>query len=322
MPSSSTAKFNDPDGFEATLRKWMDVDLTITGEGQFSSRLTHIALQHLCLAAGHESLPRIAFMSMRLDRVLLWWPTADHWSQIWSGRPALPGEIMTLGFGDSVHARTNSASHWACLWISTADLAHYSHALMGKPIEGVGGIRSWRPNQASMQTLSALHAAAINLFERRPKEVLTTTAIRGLEQQLIYALVQCLSGRATRINQARKQRDNVMVRFQAACIANAQRKVTLFDLCTALDVPERSLRTCCEQHFGMSPMRYLRLRRMKLVRRALRSAHPAEANVADVADVARGYGFNSMSRFNANYRKLFGELPAATLQRRDTGPQI
>ena len=54
MPSNSTSIFSDPDGFEANLRRWIGVDLTITEEGQYRSRLTQIALRHLYLAAGHE----------------------------------------------------------------------------------------------------------------------------------------------------------------------------------------------------------------------------------------------------------------------------
>jgi AraC-like DNA-binding protein len=316
MPSSSTSIFSDPDDFEATLRRWMDVDLTITGEGQYRSRLTQIALRHLYLAAGHESVSRIAFMSMRLDLVLLCWPTGDHASQIWHGSATLPGEIVTLNPGESVHARTVGASRWAGLWISAADLASYSQALTGKPIGAMGGIRSWRPDRAALHTLTALHAAAVKLFETRPKEVPTAGAIRGLEQQLIHALVECLSGPATRIHGAGEQRANLMVRFEAACIAHAQTKITLFELCAVLDVAERSLRTCCRQYLGMGPMRYLRVRRMKLVRHALRTAHPAESKVAELA--AR-HGFTSMPRFTAFYRRMFGELPAATLQRRDTG---
>jgi AraC-like DNA-binding protein len=316
MLSSSTSIFSDPDGFEATLRRWMDVDLTITGEGHYRSRLTQIALRHLYLAAGHESVSRIAFMSMRLDLVLLWWPTGDHASQIWRGSTTLPGEIVTLNPGESVHARSVGASRWAGLWISTADLARYSQTLIGKPIEGVGGIRSWRPDRAALHTLTALHAAAVKLFETRPKEVPTASAIRGLEQQLIHALVECVSGPATRIHGVGKQHASMMVRFEAACIAHAQTKITLFELCAVLDVAERSLRTCCRQYLGMGPMRYLRVRRMNLVRHALRTAHPADSKVADLA--AR-YGFTTTPRFTAAYRRMFGELPAATLRRRNTG---
>ena len=196
---------------------------------------------------------------------------------------------MTLSPGESVHARTVGASRWAGLWISTADLASYSQALTGKPIEGVAGIRSWRPDRAAMHTLTALHAAAVKLFESRPKEVSTASAIRGLEQQLIHALVECLSGSPTLIHGVGKQRANVMVRFEAACIAHAQTKLTLLELCATLEVAERSLQTCSRHHLGMGPMRYLRARRMKFVRDALRMAQPADSKVADLAT---RYGFS------------------------------
>ena len=55
---------------------------------------------------------------------------------------------------------------------------------------------------------------------------------------------------------------------------------------------------------------------MKLVRHALRTAHPTKSKVADLA--AR-YSFTITPRFTAAYRRMFGELPAATLRRRDTG---
>ena len=63
---------------------------------------------------------------------------------------------------------------------------------------------------------------------------------------------------------------------------------------------------------GMSPHRYLWLRRMHLVRTALLRA---DRRSATVTSIALDYGFGELGRFAVMYRQLFGESPSATLAR-------
>ncbi len=315
MPSSSTSTFSEPDEFEAALRRQTGVDLLVTDQGRFRGRLTQVALHQLHLVAADETVPRIAFITMRSDLTLAWWALERHGSQIWCGTPSLADEIVTLGPGARAHARTQSNCRWAGLWISTADLDRHWRAITGTPVIPLDGAISWRPSNAALRSLRALHAAAIRLFENRASEALTASAVHGLEQQLIHALVECLSDDVpgTQSNGTRKRHNSLMVCFEAACMSYEHRIPSLKELCIALGVPERSLRASCAQHLGMSPMSYLRLRRMKLVRHALRSARPANSGVAELA---RRHGFTNLGRFAATYRQLFGELPSTMLQRR------
>ena len=314
MPSSSTSTFSEPVEFEAALCRHADVDLLVTEQGTFQARLTHVALHRVHLAVAYETVSRIAFVSMRRDLVLVWWAIGRRGPQIWCGMPSLAGEIVTLSLGGRAHARTQGTSRWAGLWISAADLDHYSRVLTGAPFKVPPGTSFFRPHQAALEMLQGLHAAAIKLFENCPGEVLAASAIHGLEQQLIQALVECLSdgflgARSTRTDE---QRGDLMVRFEDICATYAHRMPTLVELCTALDVPTRTLRRACTQYLDLSPMSYLRLRRMKMVHRALRSARASDSSVAELA---RRHGFNEPGRFAARYRALFGELPSTTLRR-------
>jgi AraC-like DNA-binding protein len=314
MPSSTLSTFCDPDEFESALLDQVDVDLLVTGQGKFRCRLTQVALNRLYLAVGDEEISRIAFLSMRPNLVLVWWTIDRHSSQIWCGVPTPASQIMTLGPGDRAHARTEGACRWAGVCMPAAVLSFFSQALTGNPFTVPEGANSWSSGHTALRTLRSLHAAAIKTLERRPSEVLTANAIHGLEQQLIHALVECLPEHPTGAssNATRKRSSSMMASFEHACASYVDRMPTLVEICTALDVPERTLRTSCKQYLGMGPMNYIRLRRMNLVRRALRTTHPAGLSVSEVAS---RYGFVDMRRFAARYRKLFGEFPSTTLRR-------
>ncbi len=314
MPSSSTSIFSEPDEFVAALRVQTSVDLLVTGQGRFCARLTQVRLHRLHLAVGDETVSRIAFMAIRPDLTLVWWMIGQHSSLIWCGTPAVADELMILHPGNRAHARTEGASRWAALWISAADLADCAQALTGQPIMVSVGAISWRASPAALRTLCALHAAAIEAFENRPAEVLGAGAVRGLEQQLIHALVDCLSHGAPSFHSETTgaKSNGMMASFEDVCAAYVDRMPTLAELCTALGIREQSLRASCNQYFGMGPMDYIRLRRMHSVRRALRLARPSDSTVSGIA--AR-HGFTEPGRFAARYRRLFGEPPSATLQR-------
>ncbi|MCI0409881.1 MAG: helix-turn-helix domain-containing protein, partial [Acidobacteria bacterium] len=69
--------------------------------------------------------------------------------------------------------------------------------------------------------------------------------------------------------------------------------------------------------YGMSPVQYLRLRRLHQVRRALRRA---DSDLNTVQSVANRFGIWHMGRFAVEYRKLFGESPLETLKEVRLGP--
>ena len=75
---------------------------------------------------------------------------------------------------------------------------------------------------------------------------------------------------------------------------------------------EWTLRACCAEFLGMTPIRYVLLRRLNRARVALRDAVPGGANLLELV---RGSGFAELGRFEAAYRAAFGETPLTTLQR-------
>lgn len=84
------------------------------------------------------------------------------------------------------------------------------------------------------------------------------------------------------------------------------------DLCRLFGVSRRSLQYAFEDVVGMNPLAYLRALRLNAVRRAIKTAE----SDTSVMEIAARWGFWHHSYFTASYKKLFGELPSATRQRR------
>jgi AraC-like DNA-binding protein len=82
-------------------------------------------------------------------------------------------------------------------------------------------------------------------------------------------------------------------------------------IAAAAGVGVRSMEDGFRRHLGMSPLAYLRERRLDRVREDLQIATPVETTVADVA---YRWGFSHLGRFAAAYRHRFGENPSDTLR--------
>jgi AraC-like DNA-binding protein len=122
---------------------------------------------------------------------------------------------------------------------------------------------------------------------------------RAIEQDLIQALITCLTTAAALDGGAAKRRHaQIMVRFEEVLAEDPSRPRRVAEICELIGVKERTLQSCCAKFLGISPRRYLLLRRLKQVRRALRDADPATS----VADLAQRHGFTELGPFAAAYR--------------------
>jgi AraC family ethanolamine operon transcriptional activator len=92
----------------------------------------------------------------------------------------------------------------------------------------------------------------------------------------------------------------------------AMNDVKISELCRIAGMSERSLRYAFNEEFGLSPHKFLAMRRLHAVRQSLLIANPA---ISSVTETATSYGFFELGRFAGMYRAHFGELPSETLQK-------
>ena len=270
MPRSVTSVFSEAEDFEAALRQEGGLGLLVTGSGQFRARLTQVKLHRLCLSATEEQLSRIAFVAVPADMILVSLARGRASAPIWGGVRLGTDEIMTLGAGQRLHMRTDGPCRWGSIWLPATELVQYGRAVTGTNFAVPSAAQCWRLRPAMSRHLRHLHSAAIGLVERRSKMVIGGEAAHGLEQQLIEALVECLStGSAIEATCGTIAHQDIAVRFEALLHTRPERAFRTAEICKTLEIPARTLCIACEEQLGMGPAEYVRRRRMQQVDRAV-----------------------------------------------------
>jgi AraC-like DNA-binding protein len=309
MATGAGATFTDAEDFVSALRETR-IELVVTSPGGFWARLSRVVLPHLDLVAVSESLPRIAYLALKPERVCVSFPLRSDLSSVWGGVSLRRGHIVFHGRGERLHQRMNGPTDWGLLSLESKRLVAAGRALTGVDLFAPPAGRILKPARRDIAHLLRLHAAAARFAEKQPKLIRDPEVIRGIEHDLIEALVRCLAHEGMRELGGWRPHKQIMDRLEDAL--EPARPTSVPELCAAIDVSERTLRSCCAEFLGMSPSRYLRLRRLRLAHLALRGSSSVPANVAEVA---RRNGFSDLRRFAFAYQATFGEAPSTTLRR-------
>ena len=311
MTEVGTATFNDSDEYQAGIGS-ASVSLVLTGRGDFKARLTWLKFRHLQALCGRENVSRIACVSLLPGRVFASLCLKSEAPTTWSGVELRPGDVVFHSLGERTHQRTKGVNHWGMISLPPERLAAYGKALTGSKLTPPPAGRVLRPSPPAVANLRRILSSACRVAETKPEIIAEHEAARALEQELIHALVTCLTANDAHCTLATKRHHaEIMLRFEDALAAHVDRRPSVPALCDVIGVSERTLQACCMEFLGMSPSRYVRLRRFNMVRAALQCADPTTTSVAEIA---QRYEFSDLGRFAADYRAIFGEVPSATLR--------
>ena len=313
MAESGIFTFTSPDEYRAAMRVGT-VNLIVTGSGNFNARLTWLNLGYLHVFRSREKLPRIGFFSLSPAQTFVSFPTNAGAPLTYGGIGLRFGDVVFHRRGERMHQRIDREGQWGLISLPPEQLAAYSKALTGYNLPSPPEGRVLRPPWSAARHLLGHHSKICRLAETKQQLIANPEVARALEQELIHALVNCLTVGDARGNlKKRRHHADIMVRFEDALAAYRDPHLSLPALCAVIGVPERTLRACCTEFLGMSPSRYHLLRRLNLARSALRRADP---ETTSVAEIARNHQFLELGRFAVAYRTVFGEVPSSTLRSR------
>jgi AraC-like DNA-binding protein len=313
VPRSAVLNFADPEQFQQAVQP-ADIDVVVTGGGTFDANLTMVKLNSLWMQHGHFSLPAVVHSKIPAGRRMFFLQfDPDQAPILHSGTEVAPDEIICYPVGSEHHYRATGSYRCGGLSLSETDFAGYEEALTGRVQPAPVAMRVVRPQPDLMARLLNVHKAVTDLMTTAPDIMVHPEVERAIEQEVTRAVIACLADPdSVESHRPRLRGLSVIARLEQMLQARSGEPLYVTDVCAGIGVSERTLRLHCQEQLGMSPHRYLWLRRMNLVQRALAHAEPAASSVTSIAN---DYGFAELGRFAVSYRKLFGASPSATLRR-------
>jgi len=307
------ARFGDHDELSSLIRGGQ-TEFIQMAPGAFKGEFTSLFLENATIQFGEVGLPytcRGAASGNRLMFVLNVRPQPDL---VWKGQVLDPRAIMFLPPHAEHHDITPANSYWALVAVEDARLQRMLASLNGgEPMLDLKTSRVLLPRAGPFEVLrhrlKTVHAAL-----RSDRSFLAVPEARhSMEEMVLSALVQALSsGARVRPNGYGAAHARVVRQVEAYLSTHLDEGLYVGDLCAVAGVGERTLRNIFQERYRMSPVRYLKLRRLHQARRALRRA---DSDLNTVQAVANRCGIWHLGRFAHEYRALFNEAPLETLKK-------
>jgi AraC family ethanolamine operon transcriptional activator len=309
-----TARFSD---FEEFAGSFPATSLTATPlrAGAFRAETTCLGLGEIMLATGCIT-PLMALGGLAPDTAHILLPLRGRETLLLNGRTIGPHDIAVYGAG-AVHDGANPAdTSWARVTLAAESV----HALLSpprrSPIFRPGAHVMLRTDPEAWARVALLVREVAEVAAKDPEVFEVEEARRSLRASVLDAARELLEGpwggAPPRLLRASRERGRIVRLVEDHLRADPGRPTGTADLCAALGLSPSRLRSAVTATFGMSPQRYLRLRRLAMARSALRSGDPRWRSVREVA---LAHGFWHLERFARAYRDMFGEAPSATFGR-------
>jgi AraC family transcriptional regulator, ethanolamine operon transcriptional activator len=230
---------------------------------------------------------------------------------IYTGHKMGPGEIMLYGAGtEHFSAASNRRSFNISLPKGMLE-AELAARLNLESYDITKTRKHVRIGTAAIQELQNVFVETSRLATEETG-VHTPEAIQQLTQLTLSRVCTAMLRESQAIGTDPRQTQSpatILVKARQVLEAAGTRPIYIGEVCKETGVSARTLQMVFASAVGMSPMRYLKIRRLNLVRRRLMTTPRDQLSIKQAA---REGGFWDDGHFSSDYFRLFGILPSHT----------
>jgi len=233
----------------------------------------------------------------------------------WNGRPIEVNEIAFCGSGTQHEAIYLDDFACTVLSFTTAGEGGSLNPPEFRAMQRDGPCSAVHAGPDAHSALAAIARAVEQATAETPSVLTEAEARRSLRETILAAARGLLPpDNASERPHARDSRTRQRIVHEADKYLsdNPARPVYTDEICTALGTSASRLHLAFHATFGISPHRYLKMRRMSMVRVALLSR---SGPWHSVKAAALSHGFWHLGQFAHDYRAMYGESPSETIAR-------
>lgn len=284
-------------------------------EADFRIRFRPVAVQGVSLFAGTSSPKSVDHESGRIAVVI---PFGDCASVIRAGgkeyRWASPHHAFFIPAGLHVEAESTAGAFLrfdidASLLVRTA--AGMAGVVSRRRVLQIEEPRILSMNDRGKEWLPVIRSICANVDALKCDPRRLTSA--GVDDSVLRVVAMMLQPESfpAEFGKAFPARGVDLDPLLERMMAGLTGRITMSDLERWSDRSARSIQLAFQKRFGISPLQWVRDRRLDLVRDRLLTSAPHET----VKDIAAACGISRMATFIPDYTRRFGERPSETRQR-------
>lgn len=307
-------RFDDFDAFTETARAW-DLSFHQLERGKFSAELLQCGIgdSQIGKAKFDRKLDQLGAPPAGLRTFVV--PANANLDLNWRRHQVSETDLMVFPAGGELSSVSNS-----CFDVFTISLADEVLEKCAETNENHFALRLLQSSevfQLPAIAMKRIRESCFSFFDHlamAPERLHDANFGAELQEELPGLIIAAISHsgiRKSKIPQARV-RSQALKRALDAIVAYAEAPLTVMKLCEMTGASERTLQYAFQEKYGISPKAYLQSYRLNQVRKKLRPGNPSNTVISDIANE---WGFWHMGQFAADYRRMFGELPSATLSR-------
>lgn len=226
-----------------------------------------------------------------------------------NGQVATQDEVFAAPPGSEFCLVCHPAHHWHTVFVPSSLLFTSTPE---SEFASSAKTQLLKPPPQLTQRFTSLVGRFLAAADSRPQLLTSPVAVESFQNELLTAVKELFIRNQRSAGRHFVRWNSYTKSVEGLAMSDPHLSLSIAELSRQVGVPERTLRTAFQSCYGLSPAEYLRILRLNQARRRLVASCQDQTTVTQIAVEL---GFWDLGRFAGAYRRLFGELPSATLRK-------